>query len=105
MPILEFKNKAFAVDEDGFLRNFNDWCPEWVEYIKTTQNISSLTDEHWRLIHILQNYYQENGVPPTVRIMSKATGFKMKDIFELFPKGPGKGACRMAGLPKPIGCV
>jgi dissimilatory sulfite reductase related protein len=105
MPIVEFANKLFVVDEDGFLENFGDWCPEWVEYVKAAQNITVLTDEHWKLINILQEYFRENGTPPTVRILSKATGFKMKHIFELFPAGPGKGACKMAGLPKPKGCV
>jgi dissimilatory sulfite reductase related protein len=105
MPIVEFKQKIFSVDEEGFLKNFGDWCPEWVEYNRTAQNIAVLTDEHWKLITVLQDYFKENGAPPIVRILSKATGFKMKHIFELFPVGPGKGACKMAGLPKPKGCV
>jgi tRNA 2-thiouridine synthesizing protein E len=105
MPTVSFENKTFSVDEEGFLKNFGDWCPEWVEYIKKTQGIAELTDEHWKLIHVLQDYFKEHGTPPMVRILSKATGFKMKHIFELFPAGPGKGACKMAGLPKPKGCV
>jgi dissimilatory sulfite reductase related protein len=105
MPIIEFQNKAFTVDDEGFLEDFSEWRPEWVEYIKTTQGIAELTDEHWKLIQVLQDYYKKFGVAPMVRILSKETGFKMKRIFELFPAGPGKGACKMAGLPKPTGCV
>lgn len=105
MPIIEYRNKTFAVDEEGFLKDFNDWCPEWVEHMKASQGIALLSDEHRSLIHVLQEYYKENGMPPKVRFLSKATGFKMKHIFELFPAGPGKGACKMAGLPKPKGCV
>jgi dissimilatory sulfite reductase related protein len=105
MPTIEFGNKLFIVDEEGFLHQFSDWCEEWVEYIRTAQRIGDLTEEHWRLIHVLQDYYREHGVAPMVRILSKSTGFKMKHIFELFPKGPGKGACKIAGLPKPKGCV
>ena len=105
MPILKFENKAFDVDEEGFLKYFQDWCPEWVECIRISQGMDLITDEHWRLIDILQNYYREHGTAPLVRYLSKATGFKMKHIFELFPEGPGKGACKMAGLPKPKGCV
>jgi dissimilatory sulfite reductase related protein len=105
MPTIEFSNKIFAVDEEGFLERFTDWCPEWVEYVRTAQNIPALTQEHWKLINILQEYYLEKGTPPMARILSKASGFKMKHIFELFPAGPGKGACKIAGLPKPKGCV
>jgi dissimilatory sulfite reductase related protein len=105
MSTVEFRNKRFAVDEEGFLEKYSDWCPEWVEYVRCSQKIAALTDEHWKLIHVLRSYYEENGAPPMVRILSKATGFKMKHIFDLFPVGPGKGACKMAGLPKPKGCV
>jgi dissimilatory sulfite reductase related protein len=105
MASIEFNNRIFAVDEDGHLLNFDNWCLEWVEYVKMDQSIPELTEEHWKLIHILQEYYVEHGMPPIVRILSKATGFKMTRIFELFPRGPGKGACKIAGLPKPKGCV
>ncbi len=56
-------------------------------------------------IRIVQEYYKKNGIAPMVRILSKVTGYKLKYIYELFPSGPGKGACKMAGLPKPTGCV
>jgi dissimilatory sulfite reductase related protein len=105
MPVLEFQGKTFDVDEEGFLVNFSDWCPEWVEGVKTGQRIGALSDEHWMLITVLQEYYRENGCAPLVRMLSRMTGFKMKRIFELFPAGPGKGACKIAGLPKPKGCV
>jgi dissimilatory sulfite reductase related protein len=105
MALIEFLNEKFTVDEDGHLLNSTDWCSEWVEHVRLEQNIPELTEEHWKLIHVLQNYYKEHNTPPIVRILSKATGFKMTRIFELFPLGPGKGACKMAGLPKPKGCV
>jgi len=52
------------------------------------------------VISVLQDYYKKNGIAPMVRILSKVTGYKLKYIYELFPSGPGKGACKMAGLPK-----
>jgi len=63
--------------------------------------IEELTDEHWKCINFLQDYYKKNGIAPMVRVFSKVTGYKLKHIYELFPSGPGKGACKMAGLPKP----
>ena len=105
MPTVEFKENKFDVDEDGFLQGFEAWNEDWVEYVKEQEGISDVTDEHWKVIHMLQEYYEKNGIAPMVRILSKVTGFKLKYIYELFPSGPGKGACKMAGLAKPTGCV
>ena len=105
MPEVEFQGKKFIVDEDGFIDNFESWCPEWVQHVKKTEGIEELSEEHWQVINVLQDYYRKNGIAPMVRVLSKVTGFKLKHIYELFPSGPGKGACKMAGLPKPTGCV
>ena len=88
---VEHKGKTFAVDEDEFLQNPEEWCEEWVDYVRNKEGIQEITDEH--------------GIAPMVRVLAKVTGFKLKYIYELFPSGPGKGACKMAGLPKPTGCV
>ena len=105
MPSVEFNGKTFNVDEDGFIDDFNNWSEDWVEYCKSEEGIEELNDEHWKVINVLQDYYRKNGIAPMVRILSKVTGYKLKYIYELFPSGPGKGACKMAGLPKPTGCV
>eukprot|EP00767_Chilomastix_cuspidata_P008213 gnl/Chilomastix_cuspidata/9343.p1 GENE.gnl/Chilomastix_cuspidata/9343~~gnl/Chilomastix_cuspidata/9343.p1 ORF type:complete len:104 (-),score=5.07 gnl/Chilomastix_cuspidata/9343:12-323(-) len=103
MAEVEFNGHTFVVDEDGFLDDFNNYNKEWVEYVKKEEGIEALTDEHWKVIDVLQDYYKKNGIAPMVRVLSKLTGFKLKYIYELFPSGPGKGACKMAGLPKPTG--
>jgi len=105
MPEVEFEGKTYAVDEDGFIDDFNNWDEGWMKYVKTQEGIEELTDEHKKVIDVLQDYYKKNGIAPMVRILSKVTKFKLKYIYELFPSGPGKGACKMAGLPKPTGCV
>ena len=106
MPKIEYEGNSYDVDEDGFLTNgMEEWNEKWVEYCKGIEGISDLTDEHMKVINTLQEYYKKNGIAPMVRILSKTTGFPLKRIYELFPSGPGKGACKMAGLPKPTGCV
>jgi len=105
MATVEHKGKSYDIDEDGFLQGFESWDKNWVDYVKTQEGISEITDEHWKVINMLQDYYKKNGIAPMVRILSKVTGFKLKYIYELFPSGPGKGACKMAGLAKPTGCV
>ena len=105
MPTVEFMGKTFTVDEDGFIDSFENWSDEWVLWVKKEEGIEELTEEHKKVIEVLQDYYRKNGIAPMVRVLSKVTGFKLKHIYELFPSGPGKGACKMAGLPKPTGCV
>jgi tRNA 2-thiouridine synthesizing protein E len=105
MAVVEHSGKSFEVDEDGFLANLDEWGPEWVDYVKELEGITELKEDHWKVINMLQEYFKKNGIAPMVRILSKVTGFKLKYIYELFPSGPGKGACKMAGLPKPTGCV
>ncbi len=105
MPTVEFEGNTFNVDEDGFIDAFENWNEAWVKHVKQQEGIDELTDEHWKVINVLQDYYKKNGIAPMVRVLSKLTGFKLKYIYELFPSGPGKGACKMAGLPKPTGCV
>ena len=102
---VEFQGKTFEVDEDGFLLDFNTFSEEWMEHVKKEEGIEELTDEHKMVIDVLQDYYKKNGIAPMVRVLSKLTKFKLKHIYVLFPSGPGKGACKMAGLPKPTGCV
>ncbi len=105
MAEIEFQGKNFVVDEDGFIEDFNSYEPEWVQFVKGEEGIDELNEEHWKVINVLQDYYKKNGIAPMVRVLSKLTKFKLKHIYELFPSGPGKGACKMAGLPKPTGCV
>ncbi len=105
MPTVTFKGKTYEVDEDGFLLDPESWDEDFASYVKEEEGISELTEEHWKVINYLQDYYKKNGIAPMVRIMTKVTGYKLKQIYELFPSGPGKGACKMAGLAKPTGCV
>lgn len=105
MPTVDFMGKSFTIDEDGFIDSYENWSQEWVQLVKKEEGIDELNDEHQKVIDVLRDYYEKNGIAPMVRVLSKVTGFKLKHIYELFPSGPGKGACKMAGLPKPTGCV
>jgi len=106
MPKIEAKGKSIEVNEEGFLAHPEEWNQEMAEILaEAEEGIEALTDDHWRIIHYIRNYYQEKNLAPMVRKICKNTGFPLKYIFELFPSGPAKGACKVAGLPKPDGCV
>ena len=103
--------KLIETDEDGYLEKLDDWN-EQVATIMARADSLELTPAHWEVIHFLRDYYNEYQIAPAVRVLTKAIGKKLgadkgnsKYLYELFPYGPAKQACRYAGLPKPTGCV
>lgn len=104
MAELKVGDRMIVLDEDGFLDNAGDWDEEVAQVLAVTEEVE-LTPEHWDIINYLRQYYADFGVAPMVRKMLKDTGKTQGEIYNLFPSGPGKGACKIAGLPKPTGCV
>ncbi len=106
MPFIEINGKRIEVNEEGFLVNPEDWDEEVAKFLaKKEESLENLNEEHWAVINYIRNYYLENKLAPMVRAVCKTTGLPLKKIYELFPSGPAKGACKIAGLPKPDGCV
>ncbi|MBO8168689.1 MAG: TusE/DsrC/DsvC family sulfur relay protein [Thermoanaerobacteraceae bacterium] len=101
----EVNGKVIEVDEDGFITDPDLWDEAVAEYLAKTEEVEELTEDHWKVINYLRDYYKQYGIAPMVRKVTKETGFSLKEIYELFPSGPAKGACKIAGLPKPTGCV
>ncbi len=111
MPTIEFKGKSYEVDEEGYLLNLDDWNEEIAVHFAEKEGIT-LTDAHWEVINFLREYYEEYQIAPMIRVLVKAIGKKLgpekgnnKYLYELYPEGPAKQACKYAGLPKPTGCV
>ncbi len=105
MPTFEVHGKAYDVDEDGFLEHPESWNQDVAKDFAESESIAELTEEHWKVINYIRNYYLQFGIAPMIRKLCKETGYKLNDIYKLFPSGPAKGACKLAGLPKPTGCV
>ncbi len=105
MAVVELGGKPVDVDEDGFIQDPDKWDKAVAEDLAKTEGVEAMGDDHWKLVDYIRDYYQKFGIAPMVRKLCKETGFKLKYIYELFPSGPAKGACKVAGLPKPTGCV
>jgi len=106
MPYIEGKGTKFEVNDEGFLASPEEWNKDAAEALaRAEEGIDDLTEEHWAVINYIRNYYLEKNLAPMIRSVCKTTGFSLKHIYELFPSGPAKGACKLAGLPKPDGCV
>ena len=102
---LTVNNQKIEMDGDGFMLQPELWNDEVAKVIAQADDINDLTEDHWKVIRIIRQNYEEKGLAPRVRVICKETGLKLKQIYELFPLGPARGACRVAGLPKPEGCV
>jgi len=102
---IEILGKSLGVDADGNLVNLGDWNEEIALEIARMEGIEKLTEKHWAVINFMRKVYTETGDAPTIRRLTKESGVDTKELYSLFPKGPAKKAARIAGLPKPKGCI
>jgi dissimilatory sulfite reductase related protein len=106
MSIVSSEGKTVEVNEEGFLDRPQEWDRTVAAALaKDQEGLESLSDEHWTVIEFIRSYYLEHGNAPMVRNLCQSTHSTLRRIYELFPSGPAKGACKLAGLPKPDGCV
>ena len=105
MPVVQLGGKQLEVDEDGFIQQPEAWSRDVAADLAKTEGVAEMGDDHWKLVEYIRDYYSKFGIAPMVRKLCKETNFKLKYIYDLFPSGPAKGACKVAGLPKPTGCV
>lgn len=108
---IELNGKTYETDEEGYLADLSQWDEDIANYMAKDDDIE-LTDAHWEVINFLREYYEEYQIAPAVRVLTKAIGKKLgkdkgnsKYLYQLFPYGPAKQACKFGGLPKPTGCV
>jgi tRNA 2-thiouridine synthesizing protein E len=92
MPEFQVGDTTLEIDEDGFIQEPERWNKDVAEALAKTEGVDELTDEHWKLVNYLREYYLEYGIAPMIRKLCKATGFKLNKVYELFPSGPAKGA-------------
>lgn len=106
MPYIGHDEKKVEVNEEGFLAHPEEWDEETARLLaKAEEGLAEMSAEHWAVVNYIRGYYVEKGLAPMVRKICQTTGLPLRRIYELFPSGPAKGACKVAGLPKPDGCV
>lgn len=108
---IEFAGRAYQTDDQGYLAHPRDWSEDLAVCIAALEDID-LSPQHWEVVNFVRDYFEEFQIAPAIRVLSKAIGKKLGPdkgtstyLYELFPKGPAMQACRIAGLPKPTGCV
>jgi tRNA 2-thiouridine synthesizing protein E len=93
------------LNDEGFFTDPNQWTKEIAVELARNEGIDTLTDKHWTVIEFMRKEYFEKGTGATVRMLGKTSGVSVKELYELFPKGPAKVSARIAGIPKPKGCI
>ncbi len=106
MTTISVNGKEFELNEEGFLVQYDAWNDEVaLALARDQEGLVELSENHWAVIRFIRAHYDDHKLAPMVRSICKSTGVPLRQIYELFPSGPAKGACKLAGLPKPDGCV
>lgn len=100
----EIAGHTVDVNEEGYLTNLSQWNEQVAAALATEEGIGTLTEAHWKVIRHLREQ-QAKGVPLTIRSMGKSGVVTTKELYELFPGGPLKKSSKIAGIPKPVGCI
>jgi tRNA 2-thiouridine synthesizing protein E len=93
------------LDAEGFLTDPAQWNEDIAREIARENDIPELTDRHWLVVRFMRSRYLETGTAPSIRALGKESGVPIKELYELFPKGPAKLAAKVGGIPKPRGCI
>ena len=93
------------LNEEGFLVDPSQWNEDIAVELARREGIDPLTERHWQVIRFMRSEYEAKGTGPTVRVLGKTSGVSIKELYQLFPKGPAKLAAKIAGIPKPRGCI
>ena len=93
------------VNDEGFFVHPEQWTEAMAPELARAEGIDPLTDRHMQVIRFMRDAYLRDGTGPTIRVLGKSSGVPIKELYELFPKGPAKLAARIAGIPKPRGCI
>jgi tRNA 2-thiouridine synthesizing protein E len=102
---MQVDDKNIEFDKDGFMLEPDLWDDAVANAIAGEEGISEMSEDHWKVVNFIRDYWKENDLAPPVRLMCKEVGIGLRQIYKLFTAGPARGACRVAGLPKPDGCV
>jgi len=97
--------RQLDLSEDGFLERTDQWTPEVGVELAKEAGIDPLTERHWQVVDFMRSTYLASGSAPSIRTLGKVSGVPVKELYQLFPKGPAKLAARIAGIPKPRGCI
>jgi len=105
MPTATIAGVTVDRNDEGFFTQPDEWTEAMAPELARAEGIDELTDEHWQVLRFMRTEYAQKGTGPTVRVLGRTSGVSVKELYQLFPKGPAKIAAKIAGIPKPRGCI
>jgi tRNA 2-thiouridine synthesizing protein E len=105
MSTVTYAGTPVEVDAEGFLQDPSQWNEQIAGEIAASEGIGELNERHWMVINYMRDTYLADGSAPSIRTLGKSSGVPIKELYQLFPKGPAKLAAKTAGIPKPRGCI
>ena len=105
MPTATVAGATVERNDEGFFTDPDQWTEAMAPELARAEGIDELTDRHWLVLRFMRAEYAQKGTGPTVRVLGKTSGVSVKELYQLFPKGPAKIAAKIAGIPKPRGCI
>jgi TusE/DsrC/DsvC family sulfur relay protein len=105
MTMTLIADRPVEVDAEGFLADPEQWNEQIAQAIAAQNGIPMLTERHWLVVRFMRRRYLDTGTAPSIRSLGKESGVPVKELYELFPKGPAKLAAKIGGIPKPKGCI
>jgi len=105
MTMTLIADASVDVDAEGFLTDPDQWNEQIAQAIAAENGIPELTDRHWQVVEFMRERYLASGTAPSIRSLGKESGVPIKELYQLFPKGPAQLAAKIGGIPKPKGCI
>ena len=105
MSSTTIQDTLVELSSEGFFVHPEQWTEAMASELARRDGIDELSESHWTVIRFMRSEYFAKGTGPTVRMLGKASGVSIKELYQLFPNGPAKVAARIAGIPKPRGCI
>lgn len=105
VPVENISIPGYALEANGALSDQQAWTRDFAVAMGAALGAPALTEAHFALLEAARADYQKMGVSPNIRRLSAVAGLSTKEIYALFPKAPGKTTSRLAGIPKPAGCI
>jgi tRNA 2-thiouridine synthesizing protein E len=105
MSTVTYAGTEVTVNDEGFFTDPAQWREEMAPQIAAAEGVQELTEQHWQVIKFMRHEYEAKGSGPTVRVLGKTSGVSVRELYQLFPNGPAKVAAKIAGIPKPRGCI
>ena len=100
----EIAGHTVDVNEEGYLTDPSQWNEAVAASIAAEEGVGPLGEAHWKVLRHLREQ-QAKGAALTIRSLGKSGVVTTKELYDLFPGGPLKKSSKIAGIPKPVGCI